>query len=1407
MVYKPLDLSFLNARNSPEGESIRNTAAMIMANAGWSKPSQVTLKKMAEANRKLKQQQESMHKQTALSSLFDLLATPLYGVANAMDEALAGHQSDSDDSVLEDVAKTVGGVFTGLPKGIGSGLRGASGLLDVLPGVDINDEWQSDPTDKTHLSDVMIRKTTGMSTADALKPENLEKVKRLIQESKDKPFYEKSFGQIFLEPFTPDVNDPDFQKKYARNTMLGSLPFDIALDPLNAVGLPIRGAKTTAELIEGLDEARAANTMVDPIKLGLNSRASAKDVSMKDSLGLSAPVQAIDAPIPAGQGFTPINLSPEAEKTYKTLANVGQRENPKIAGSSLTPRQQKSAAQEIGKLAISGEKNWIYQAAEHLDTLDSSVSWEKTFDFLDSANRAVKASGARHNPEKMIPILLKKIQEDIEIAGKIKTAAAPPQIERRVANKLDQSIPQLGVRDGEIVRGSGPKLKYAEARIANRVIRKFEAEVLKTKKAPGTGEGLARAIREGRNVRYSGPQQARMWNQITSNLKYGNDAKYDKAVRILRSVEDYFVTKGMIPHSSAKTAESVPLRLSEVAEAIGPQVLGKSHAFITGILRGDPQALAQLTPDQITALQAVRAKSATEIAPAVQQGLTEAKASADLIAKAPLSVARRNELIQGETLNLGRFVTENGGGEVGAHVTKQYMGNLMGRSDPINRALNINRLHTEAWLGTTAKGKMSARKGSGKVGKTSALVNDPKFVQSVTRAISRAADLPDPAKLGGVWGNAARVKDWLGARFNAAYGVQDMRPIFIRENSSAMSTIGRRAQLINNLGRRFDPKDADLWHEAFTAAQRNGVADGKVAELQLEIAKAMENLFGGTGLRAGAISDSTVVGRNRILLDELNSNLKRFGLPEYQFQAKKVTDAAGVEHDFSKGLDWMKSWEAWDVKDPYRFLHLIQNAVEHTVREKNMFDEIVTRFASPKRFGDVKYGVNHPRLKGYYFTAEGARQAKTFIRMLEEISTPSSKSLQYFDHVLSKLKASLTIYIPGHHMTNMIGDLYYNWIAGVNKPVRYDQAVKVMLAQKGRYGDFASFEKLTGPKALEQAVARSLVKPDAGLKIPAAGNKVIITMQDGTKVTADMIYTAMMRQGVLPSARVLEEVASDVSSVLDKFRPLGGRGQRAVHAVSEVRDHIPRVAQFIDGLAKSKGSFASAVETSARSVRKWHPDGLDLTSFERNFMKRVFPFYSWTRKAIPLAIESAVFAAPKVMAYPRLMEAIALSNGIDPTQRGRDPFPSDQMFPDWLRDRGIGPIMGGPGSYKVINPSTPVLDIFTLLGHPGQSSIDMLNPMLKVPIEVGQDQTLGRNVPIDDYTDYTAKQIPVVSQVGRASGQFGVSDSTKDEGFPNWTNILNMLTGAKAVDTGKYQKSSQFDLRDYLRKKAEQQGR
>lgn len=1519
MKYTPLDLSFISSKYSPEQASVRNTAQMIMANAGWSKQSQATLKDIAAYNKK---NQGPSHKQGFLGGIFDLLSTPLYGVANALDEAIAGHQSDSNDSVLEDIAKTVGGVGTGLARGLGAGLRGSTSILDALPGVDINDEWQSNPEDKTHFSDVAIRNLTGMATGDAMKPENWDKIKGILEDVNAKPWYEKT---LFEAAAPNDLESPDARQDFFKNEALAGLPIDVGADPLNfilpGINLGRKGATTGKNLTEGLDAARAGESSINSILEGLKLK-NVSGFTPKVGLDSESPIKAFDeasslpsqiapkvtppAPVPptpiahfpapvqmelpeviggkvrpkqslkytagtsdvitreawdygsrliaanhnpagvlrskynltdaaiseidkharagttpqfgtaapiasepiasAGEPFATVahdasKVSTRAPGAFKDLENIGRREETVKKALDVSRHDQGDLAKQITSFAASGDKKWAYAAADALSK-HPTVKWVETEKLLEMARANIQKVGpARGLGSTFVPALKRAIGTDVAAAA----ASRPAQIERRLGN-IGEDLTPVAVEGGKIVKGSSPlKLKRPEAELANKVVRKFEGEVLGRRGAVGTGPNLARAIAEGRNVRYSGPQQARMWNHInTLLLKVPPAYRYKKAVRILRAVENYFISKGVIPHStSAVEAKrgipgAVPLRLSQVAEALGPDILAKSHDYITKILAGDPKALANLTPKQVEALQGLRANEAIAAAPAVAKGIDQAKGIAEAFAKAPLSVGRKNSEAAAVIRKVKEFTAAQGGGDVGAHVVGKFMGNLLGTKDIVNTVLVSNKLKTQAWLANSVK--------------TGGAVNDPDFLKSVTNAITKAAELPSPAQLGNLAGPTAKVADWLGARFNAAYGVQDMRQIFLIQQASAMSTTARRAKLINNLGRKFDPRDVDLWHEAFRTAQMNGIADGRVAELHSEIAKAMENLFGGSGLRSGAIADSTVVGRSRLLVDELNKNLKRFGLGQYEFAAKKVKDAAGVEHDFTKGMDWMRSWEAWDVKNPYEFLHKVQNAIEHTVREKGMFDELLSRFASPVKKGSVKYGVDHPRLKGYFFTEEGARQAKVFVRILDEVSTPNSKSMQHFDHVLSKLKASLTIYIPGHHWTNLIGDTMYNWIAGVNKPVRYEQAMKTMLAQKGRYGDFASFDKLAGPKALEQAMARSLVGPDAGLALPAAGTKTIITMQNGTKVTADMIYTAAFKEGILPSARVLEEVGSDVTSVLDKIRPLGGRGQRAAHQVSEVRDHIPRLAQFIDGLAKSKSSFPSAVSSSARSVRKWHPDGLDLTKFERQVMKRVFPFYSWTRKAIPLAIESVIFNGNKVMAYPRLMEAIGLINGVDPAQGTTDPFPTDQMFPDWLRNRGIGPIAGGPGNYTVVNPSTPVLDVLTMLGEPGQAAIDNLNPMGKVPLETWQHRALGEGgAPIgpdtSSWLDYAAKQIPAVSQAGRASGQFGVSDKTKAEGFPNWTNIQNLLLGLKKVDTGKYQKSAQFDVRDYFKQKANQQFR
>ena len=1409
--FTPLDLSFIAAAGSPERESIRNTAAMIHSLAGWSQPSNAM---MAEY-KQMQDAEAAKHKPTFVSGLFDLLSTPLYGVANALDESIAGHQKDSNDSILRDVGQVVGGLGTGLVRGVGAGLRGATSMLESLPGVDISDEWQLNPEDKTRFSDVAIREQTGLSSKEAAKEENWPKVAKALEKSKNEPWWQKS-GSSYLIP--SNLDDPEARAEYFKAQRLSGIGADILGDPLNFLSLGAKSALTAPKTIaEGVEAARGAERLggigaareAGPTFAAAPDLPKMADIPSSEFLrkagteGISFPKTKVDIPatgpvealpkLEAGlQPNIATSLIPKGAEA-KPLSTLGRRAGAPKAGFAIAPLAQKKLVSDIAKLAESGKSDWIYRAGDLL-AKHPGVEFTNTTRFLDMANKMAKAKGAKHSAAKMAPVLAARIAQDA-------TKVAPAEHILNTVEPLDVIV------QGRKVIGADKltKLRPQQLEVANEVIKDFAPQILGKEMAPGTGAALARAQEAGFNARYSGPNQVRLWNQLTTKFKnLPDNVRYQVAAKTLQHIEDYFISKGAIPYSGEKVRESVEgLRLSHIAMALGPKTLADNPNLVTRILKGDETALASLTAEELQKIEALKAGEAMASAPATQQGITAGKnAAADIMSKVQSAGRMQDELRQASKI-ASETAARAGAGPVASRVAGEYIERLVRNPGSIDAFYRSKSLETVAVL--------SAAKKAGKVAAKAAAKADREFAKKVANYVAKAAELPPPATLGKLSGPAASVSEGLGALFNAAYGVKDMRHIFLREQASALSTSARRSQFINQLGRVFSPKDVDLWHEAFRAAQANGITAGRVSELQAEIAKIMESLAGGTGLKAGAIADSTVVGRGRLTMAELNESLTRFGIG-HQFEAgKKVKDALGVVRDLSKGADWLKSWESWNIKDPYKFLHQFQQAVEHTVRQKSMFDEIGTRFGSINRFGDVKYAIDHPRLKGLYFNEEGAHQGAQFVKLLKEINTPSSKALQHIDHVISKLKAALTIYIPSHHWTNLIGDLAFNWYAGVNKPQRYDQALKVFNSQRGRYGDITSFQQgIAGPDALKQAMLRGEIGTEglasAGLAPHAAGNSTIITMQNGTKVTADMVYAAAFREGILPSAKVLEEVASETTNILDKIHlPGAAKGvvQGKVHQISEFRDHVPRLAQFIDGIAKSGGSFANAVEHSAANVRKWHPDGLDLTKFERQVMKRIFPFYSWTRKAVPLAIESAIVASPKVMAYPRLMEALSTSMGIEGEGGGAGgTFPSDQMFPDWLRERGIGPVAGGPGSYLTVNPSMPTLDIATMLGRPGGTLLDMLNPIAKVPLELAQGATLGKQVPIDNQANYLAQQIPGVSQIGRVTGSYGTSKSVADSSEQQMLNLINLLTGAKATQTGIYQKSAQFDLKDYMHQKA-----
>jgi hypothetical protein len=1331
-------------------------------------------------------------KQTLFGRAVDLLSTPSYLVANATDDAIAGHQSHDSDSILADIGQVIGGVVTGTGRGIGTGFRGAFA----------GSETAADPQDKIYLGDSLIRLDTHMSAEEAKKPENLEAVRSKLMGKKINQFDDSDENKYFydFDKKKVEVTDDDIEDYFKHMGVYGVAASAVS-DPLNFVKGPtgiLSGVKGAAEVPEAATAVNKASDVLAPLNTGTGISSvdlSALGKKPNGSYKVSFPTGAVQNAVAAPSSITPI--VPKALELNqvdpldsilggwsagsKTIDKVGDSLAPvgKVPDEQIAIANKLSAPDAIGKLtgdllrkAATGEMSGLIG---HLANKYPGVDFSQTSKLVEHIAKIpdfAKRLGSPVERKKIVGAFHRTIRADAEamkIAPPVKSAGTLINDASKVDPVNLQRLVQ-GAKPGQIVS----KNPVRDTAMADATVAKFEGQILGNQYPAGIRDKVAydRSVSAGRTARYSGSQQVQMWNHITHIMKdIKSPNRFAVANNILRKVEDSFIAKGAKPVNGVRTVDSVPLRLSQVLDAIGPAAAAMNPTLLTKILRGDPTALKGLPTEVIQRIEAFKAGEALVDSSSVVAGVNAASKNIDDITKGPLSAGRTDEAV-----TIGSRVAQDitraaGGSPVAGNQAAKYIKDSYAPKSPIDSAIRAAHINTTALISHPSVGASQImRYGNG---------------PAITRAINKVIGGPRLAVLGTKVGEPAAVVEWLGARFNAAYKNADMRPIYLKQAATAKSTVARRAQYLNNLAKQFNVNDLDLWNGALKGAQglQEPIVGSPEALLSREILTVMENLFGSSGLKSSVALENSVVGRSQLFMDELNKNLRRFGLGDYQFTKKGK---------YKTGTEWLNSWESWDVKRPMEFLFKMQNVVEHTTREKLMFDEIAGRFGNYTRSGVFTHTVSHPRLAGAYFGKEAAEQINQFTRNLKDIAKPNSKQMQMFDKVLSKWKAGVTIYVPSHHIRNMIGDVYFNWLGGVNSTRAYGTAFKVMQSQRGRYEGLAELDNLTNPKAIQRAMS--------GSSSNAVGKQTALTMRNGTHVTNDMVYVSAFQHGILPSTRVLEDIPDDVASGIDKFRPLGGRAQKAAHTLSEGRDHYVRLAHYVDVLKKSGKSFEAATEEAAGVVRKWHPDGMDLTKFERNVVRRMFPFYSWTRKALPLIIESLVATPGKVMAYPKAEYLLQQMMGIQ-TGPMSDPFPYDQLFPDWIREKGIGPTMGGPGDYTVANPSNPTLDLIAQLNHPGRMGMGMLNPAARIPIELSTGVDAQTGAPIDGLDpDYIAKQIPGVSHVGRISGEFGVSDTTKENssGF-NAQNIFNLLTALNVQNTGPYQKSAEFDMRDYLK--------
>jgi hypothetical protein len=371
--------------------------------------------------------------------------------------------------------------------------------------------------------------------------------------------------------------------------------------------------------------------------------------------------------------------------------------------------------------------------------------------------------------------------------------------------------------------------------------------------------------------------------------------------------------------------------------------------------------------------------------------------------------------------------------------------------------------------------------------------------------------------------------------------------------------------------------------------------------------------------------------------------------------------------------------------------------------------------------------------------------------------------LRVFDKAQGYWKFGATSLNPGHHLRNMVGDAFNGFLDGVTDPRHYDNARKAL------WGKDDKFKIMVNGKAIERPELISLYE-NAGVK-----------------------------PGFIASE--LYEQAPGLAK--------GLKGK--INTVAEKREEYMRMAHFIHALKEEAPKFKTITEAASEAgarVRKWKIDYGDVTDFERTVMKRAIPFYTWSRKNLPLQIEALAMRPGRIAAIPKGQAAVERLLG---TYQGYNEDSDLGGIPKWLKEMAPIRLRGeGEGKNAIYwVPGLPFQDIakYTEGGEQGifQNIVSQVTPAARIPFEkaTGKQTFSGSDVPGN--VEYLSGQNPILRNIFNIATGKQKPISAKSFNYITGAGLQEVTQGQKAGELRRQQDQSQQilrSIRDKAKKKA-----
>lgn len=636
---------------------------------------------------------------------------------------------------------------------------------------------------------------------------------------------------------------------------------------------------------------------------------------------------------------------------------------------------------------------------------------------------------------------------------------------------------------------------------------------------------------------------------------------------------------------------------------------------------------------------------------------------------------------------------------------------------------------------------------------------------------------------------------WLRTAFKGAekmdgwFGKRDVKPFAISAemNSQNMMLRYSRALKAATEGAHVDHVNAAI--AIFQRMDGNGGLDAVLTEgIAPEVADVARRLW---PVFAQVFDHSDHSLLQRIGLDGayLNDYLKRQGVPEAFLM--------GGSQTWENGTAW-RHWNFANVADPLSLLDGYHRAIVRAQIVPDVAANFSAHFGnrstvygpamSPEEAraaGWIKADTQSGRWGGLftfldkeqYYPKEMLTQLavmdKYFAasRSLDQ-NTFFDRTFRYIDPITNSVKATITLWRPGHHMTNITGEALMNSLAGVVNPLDYLTAWRVLVGT-GR----ADRKGMTELERYLHAAA-----PEGVQLKQAAGVPVNFRAQGVTSIDERQFHRLLEQNGVIVPVHQAEDLVQDgiegagrtSKDAANPLTPQSGTALRNLQKINRTiapgwlstfsanRDNFFRIAHAAKIVRT--GNFDNLSQAAARmteEINSFHPNMLTLSAGEQKYARRIIYFYTWQRQALTRVLTSMVDTPGRIMIAPKALYNIGVANGVEGQSWG-EPVPDQSGIPSYLRSN-VGqfmtqdPLTGddemGENYLWGTTINAPQLDIISSIfgsvnvdpAKPGweqagetawqftsKNVLQNLAPVFKVPIELGTHARLGTGTPLQE---------------------------------------------------------------------------